>query len=177
MAFPALIARHFGAQVGDDVRWTWTRGRQECTLSFYRAGQPLQAAGSGSASARAMEWMWLGPRHSPTTLSRKSARELMRNLMEEISEQKYAASWLIDLEYLLWDLLDHPQKRGLLPFERAGLKHLAEIAGGWWTYSDDGLKFLPSAKWLVRYQAYVHSKATRPRAMNEHAKRVRAAKA
>jgi hypothetical protein len=163
MAIPTLVVRHFGTQVGDEVRWTWNRHRQQCTLRFFRAGQPLEARGGGSASAAVMEWMWLGPEHSPAMLSRKCARELLRYLMGKISQQQYAAGWLMNLEYLLWDLLDHPEKRGLLPFERAGLKHLAQIAGGWWTY-DDEPKFLEHAEWLAQYQNHVRSKTvdTRP---------------
>ena len=84
--------------------------------------------------------------------------------MGEISEQKYAAGWLIELEYLLWADLHRPKKSGgLLPFERAGLKHLVKLAGGWWAFVDGSLKFLERVEWLSRYKAYARRKTVRPR--------------
>ena len=87
-------------------------------------------------------------------LSRAHAKELLKMLMEHISEEQFAAGWLVGLEYVLWGELQKPprrRKRGshvvLLPFEREGLKFLAQAAGGWSTMD----RFVPMKQWLVLY--------------------------
>jgi hypothetical protein len=88
------------------------------------------------------------------SLCRAHARELLQALMTYISEEQFAAGWLIDLEYLLWGELQKPpqrRKRGartvLLAFEREALKFLAQAAGGWWTFE----RFVPMKRWLALY--------------------------
>lgn len=80
-------------------------------------------------------------------LSSAHAKQLLRLLMSHISEERYAAGWHIDLEFRLWaETLGRPRK-GLLPFERAGLKFLSGAAGGWWSFE----RFFPMKRWLATY--------------------------
>jgi len=61
------------------------------------------------------------------------ARELLRYRMLEYSEDFWCASWLVDLEFAIWDLIDTARS----DYERqlgADCRKLAEIAGGWWVY-------------------------------------------
>lgn len=82
------------------------------------------------------------------------ARELLRYKMEEYSQDGFCASWLIDLEYELWEAAERKT-----PTERAACtvatskecRRLAEIAGGWWVWPDipkqDGPVFISLAVW------------------------------
>lgn len=65
------------------------------------------------------------------------ARELLRYKMEEYSEDFFCASWLVDLETVLWKLAVSPPEEHKSPKERAffqHLHHLALIADGWWVW-------------------------------------------
>lgn len=88
------------------------------------------------------------------------ARELLLYKMEEYSEDGFCASWLVDLEYELWNAADQPEDPAPLGcWTKSTSKEcriLAEIAGGWWVFEDDsrpgeeGPVFLPMARWLER---------------------------
>ncbi|MDI1248021.1 MAG: hypothetical protein PSV13_03975 [Lacunisphaera sp.] len=90
-----------------------------------------------------------------TGLPPEHARELLRHLMGSISEAQWAAGWLTNLEFTLWQALKDPTSTHLLPYERAALDYLSQTAGGWWIWFDDdakpelsGNRFLPWAEWF-----------------------------
>jgi hypothetical protein len=77
--------------------------------------------------------------------------------MKDYSEDHHCAGWLGGLEFLLWE--DAPNdKESFGAKARATLqpelRALAEIAGGWWVYSDTarsrerGPHFIPMERWL-----------------------------
>lgn len=85
------------------------------------------------------------------------AREVLLRRMREYSEDCHCASWLIGLEFLLWekqadtDKSPPTQERSKI----CGKLHaLAKIAGGWWVYKDEtqpdqtGPVFVPMERWL-----------------------------
>ena len=86
-------------------------------------------------------------------LSQAHARKLLFGLMSYLSEHRYAAGWLVDLEFILWEEASKRSGPGLLPYERAGLRVLAALAGGWWVWSKDG-RFVPMARWLTMYRRH-----------------------
>ncbi len=86
------------------------------------------------------------------------ARELLRYKMMEYSEGFFCATWLVDLEFELWEAAEQnngsPQQEYLVSLSRE-LRMLAEIAGGWWVYEDEtrpderGPVFIPMERWLL----------------------------
>ena len=89
-------------------------------------------------------------------ISRTHAKQLLRVLMSHISEERYAASWHIDLEFRLWEEMQSRSRKGLMAFERAGLILLSGAANGWWTLD----RFVSMKRWLGLYETY---SATQPR--------------
>lgn len=83
-------------------------------------------------------------------LSKVHARKLLKLVMKHVSEERYAAGWLIDLEFVLWQELQKPTRNGLFTFERESLRFLSLAAGGWWTSE----RFLPMNRWLARYRRH-----------------------
>jgi hypothetical protein len=87
-----------------------------------------------------------------------ASAEALRERMSEISEKHWCAGWMQDLEFSLWDILQH----GGLEFgngkvaleDLAELQKLSDWCGGWcrWTDEDDDAVFVPLAEWkdLVR---------------------------
>ena len=65
----------------------------------------------------------------------------LADLMSEISERCYAARWMRDTEYVLWDALAKgPRDWGrdqITADDLARLKRLSEASGGWITNSFD----------------------------------------
>jgi hypothetical protein len=91
---------------------------------------------------------------------RGAAVELL-NLMNDISEDHYAAGWMVGLEYNLWSLaFENPE--GNLGFSELSLRNrgrlieLTHRCQGWWIWSDDhgGRKFLSYNDWLSMYQRW-----------------------
>lgn len=83
--------------------------------------------------------------------------------MRHLSEENWAAGWLMDLEYTLWDWVARWRSRSepASEFERANradievLSWLAEQAGGWWhrdATTSRGPKFVPLTEWLEIYR-------------------------
>lgn len=73
-------------------------------------------------------------------------------LMTGISEELWAAAWLSDLEFALWDAIQNndPKLGTRVVTERqaALLKLLSEEADGWWVWSDnDGPRFVSLKEW------------------------------
>jgi hypothetical protein len=83
------------------------------------------------------------------------ARELLRYKMEDYSENGFFASWLIDLEFELWEAVEReaPSERVMDTFAISReCRRLAELAGGWWAWDKDvpgadNPVFMPLDKW------------------------------
>jgi len=82
--------------------------------------------------------------------------------MRRLSEENWAAGWLMDLEYALWNWVAR-WRNGSEPaseFERANqadvevLSWLTEQAGGWWHWDEvtKEPKFVPLSEWLKIYR-------------------------
>lgn len=82
--------------------------------------------------------------------------------MRRLSEENWAASWIMELKYTLWDWVAR-WRSGTEPvseFERANLADMevlswiAEQAGGWWRWDDEskGPKFVSLSEWLEIYR-------------------------
>jgi hypothetical protein len=95
----------------------------------------------------------------PDTCPDAEAALELRSLMSDISEDHYAAGWLIGLEFDLWRLIfEAPENTfgfSTLSFEsRSKLIELTYRCKGWWIHSDTygGRKFLTYDEWLPMYQ-------------------------
>jgi len=92
------------------------------------------------------------PSGSPVR-GRLTAREIHKLLllrtMQELSEEHYAAGWIIGLEHYLWHMVQN--KSGTE--EGQILQFLAEAAGGWWMWDDsrEAPVFVPLPIWLGAY--------------------------
>lgn len=79
------------------------------------------------------------------------AKELLRIEMSEISEDHYAAGWMSNLEYELWEIVlkgGGEYGMGVVDPEMVSrLKQFAADAGGWWTHE----RFVPMDEWHVMY--------------------------
>jgi hypothetical protein len=84
------------------------------------------------------------------------ARELLRYKMEEYSQNGFCASWMLDLEFELWNEADRSEslpKREYIHSTSRECRTLAEIAGGWWAWDSknpcaDNPVFIPMERWL-----------------------------
>jgi hypothetical protein len=81
-------------------------------------------------------------------------RESLLRLMEDQSEDCWCASWLRDLEFSLWNTITTGKTDwgfGMRDCDLARLKHLHEMAGGWWIWADDevGRRFVTTEEWLA----------------------------
>mgnify|MGYP005846685803 CR=1 FL=1 len=84
------------------------------------------------------------------------AREVLLHRMKDYSEDYHCASWLVDLEFLLWEMPaadDESRVAQIHTKTVTELRTLAEIAGGWWVYEDEtqpaehGPVFIPMDRW------------------------------
>jgi len=80
------------------------------------------------------------PTSPPSPTRAELARELLRYKMEEYSQNGFCASWLVDLEFELWNEVERPDSlpgsEYILSASRE-CRALAEIAGGWWAWDGD----------------------------------------
>ena len=79
------------------------------------------------------------------------------SLMTGISEEAWCASWLNELEFILWRACHGaPAEYGhqtVTPRQAELLRLLSEEANGWWVYdSDHGPIFVTKEEWLDRYR-------------------------
>lgn len=88
------------------------------------------------------------------------ARELLRYKMEDYSQNGFCASWLVDLEWELWEAAESsiPNDPRTMTIEASReCRALAEIAGGWWVWEDEtvpaqmGPVFIPMTRWLEKW--------------------------
>jgi hypothetical protein len=111
---------------------------------------------------------WSGNRAKPTlesvaahltdTADIDAAVQLVQ-LMQQLSEEMYAAGWLIDWEYIVWDdVNDKPRaSRRIDEKSRDRLVELSRQAGGWVYMPDDyriiDPQFIRMGDWLKRVEA------------------------
>ena len=96
----------------------------------------------------------------------------LKQLMSDMSEDIWAAGWLVDLEFILWDVMTtgkHEseflsttyanEKYGWsIPFEQIeNLKQLSTLANGWWMWDDveHHTKFVSLEKWKTIVNAQI----------------------
>jgi hypothetical protein len=90
-------------------------------------------------------------------------RELYQ-LMSDISEDCYCASWLIGNERHLWRAItdpndDHRYGMGEISEEDiARLRLLSQQVNGWWVWEDDGPDFISLDEWKRRLAALAAQK-------------------
>jgi hypothetical protein len=86
----------------------------------------------------------------------EGARVGLFALMSGISEEFYAASWLVALEHSLWKMVEGGPRgfgRGEVTERQVRLlKLLSEECDGWWVFDDD-LTFLTLEEWRARLAA------------------------
>jgi hypothetical protein len=77
----------------------------------------------------------------------------LRESMSELSEAAWYAGWQADLEYALWDAVEHgPRSYGRLHITEqhiVKLRQLAAACGGWIRFADDAPEeeFVPLDAW------------------------------
>jgi hypothetical protein len=77
-------------------------------------------------------------------------------LMTGMSEEYYCASWLIDLEFTLWEIQAGTRFGFRVVTERQAtlLRLLSEECDGWWRYdAEEGPVFIRRADWLKLVEA------------------------
>ena len=87
------------------------------------------------------------------------ARQALQIAMSDYSENYWAAGWLSDIEFQLWDdVLKLRSGKRLARWkpepEFLTLSLLSEIADGWWYWGNSGLKFVSMKQWLVKYEKH-----------------------
>jgi hypothetical protein len=91
----------------------------------------------------------------------KLARKVLMGQMENWSEAGYCAGWMTGLEYDLWGIVT--AGGGIYGFaeldadDAAGLKEIADEAGGWWIWDDQcgrfgDNRFVPMAEWQQMHE-------------------------
>ncbi len=103
----------------------------------------------------------------------EEARRALRVYMEQLSQDRWCAGWLIGLEYELWDQVEC-RRAGLGPPRTTGpfapppewdldadtLAWLADQARGWWRWPDQGTGpvFVEMGEWVEVYGEWKRSK-------------------
>jgi hypothetical protein len=81
-------------------------------------------------------------------------REALLRMMLDLSEDCWCAHWLRDLEFTLWTAVMTGKTSfgfGMRECDLIRLKHLHEMAGGWWIWAEgeEGNRFVTTAEWLT----------------------------
>lgn len=88
--------------------------------------------------------------------------ERLREMMGDLSEECWCASWLMGCEHALWEMVeeepgkDHRWGMGtVLAAEVDDLRRMSAEAGGWWRWDEaaGGLVFVPMAEWTTPRRA------------------------
>jgi hypothetical protein len=90
-----------------------------------------------------------------TTEAQETVRRALLRLMRALSEEQYAAGWLIGWGPMLWERVHDDSGRGLMPDDRTDLRILSDLAGGWWDWPEDAHEpvFFSLDDWNARYRA------------------------
>lgn len=91
--------------------------------------------------------------------------EDLRELMGDLSRHYWSATWLVDLEYILWGVATGDRTwspRDVTDDEAQRLGWLANECGGWWSWArgEGGARFVPMGEWLTMYEAWKARLAT-----------------
>jgi len=81
-------------------------------------------------------------------------REALLRMMSDLSEDCWCAGWLHDLEFTLWTATMTGNKNwgfGMRECDLLRLKHLHEMAGGWWIWdkNEPNNRFVTTEEWLA----------------------------
>jgi hypothetical protein len=81
--------------------------------------------------------------------------KLLVKVMSGISEERWCAGWMHNLEYMLWDVVTGRREGICSPEEIEQLKYLSEKCGGWiiWDEQAKGERFISMQDWLRLYEA------------------------
>jgi hypothetical protein len=79
--------------------------------------------------------------------------------MCDISEDCWCAGWLRDLEFTLWKAVTIGKTDfgfGIRESDLIRLKHLHEMAGGWWIWEEgaEGNRFVTTEQWLTIFAVH-----------------------
>jgi len=81
--------------------------------------------------------------------------DALLRLMSDLSEDCWCAGWMTDLEFTLWEAMRTGGRElgwgGIGDRDLARLKHLHELAGGWWIWDkgETGNRFVTTEEWLA----------------------------
>jgi hypothetical protein len=82
-------------------------------------------------------------------------REALLRMMSDLSEDCWCAGWLQNLEFTLWEAMNSGNKElgwgGVAERDFARMKHLHEMAGGWWVWAEgeNRQRFVTTEEWLT----------------------------
>lgn len=87
-------------------------------------------------------------------------QKALYRLMSEISEDHWAAGWMSDNEFMLWEMMtdsEASREYGMYSVAESRLDELREISSeltGWIVFDHDP-KFIPLSEWLPRFDAWL----------------------
>lgn len=92
--------------------------------------------------------------------SRARARLCLERYMSDVSEERWSAGWLIDLEHILWIEMHDEKATQLEPAHRRNLRELHEDAGGWFFFdrqkeSWPGESFIETEAWKLMHAEWL----------------------
>lgn len=88
------------------------------------------------------------------------ARDMLRQMMSDFSEDGYCAGWMHENEYRLWEALTNPEHQyGFITItdsEIARMRHLHERSGGWWIWAEgeESPRFVTTEEWIAILAKY-----------------------
>lgn len=104
-------------------------------------------------------------------MTKDEAKEELLDLMEELNDYYWCASWMIDCEHELWDLVTssgppYPwHSIDVKPEWIERLRDLAHVAGGWWRWTgrnNEYISFEEISEWRALHVAWVVKKEKAP---------------
>jgi hypothetical protein len=78
---------------------------------------------------------------------------LLARFMSDLSEDYWAAGWLVDLEFELWSAVQEESSR-VRQANAARLRYLSSKCGGWIVWTDGELRYVPLEEWRARYEEW-----------------------
>lgn len=98
--------------------------------------------------------LWLSVEAWKAAEKARNPRYALRELMSDLSEDAWHASWQPGVEDVLWDAIvrGDPTCRGRMDLDAATLDALRSLhlaAGGWWRWKGDNLEFLTTEAWTA----------------------------
>lgn len=158
------------------------RHPSDADLEFLELQKNLQIEGDAmlermntpEARAAAERLMTATPEELGRAAVLGAAKEKLRDLMSDISEDHYCAGWLIGLEFVLWRMVQGGSRHfgfgEVDPARVEKLRVLSRSVGGWWMWVDgetplsSGEKFVEIAEWEKIYAEHEkeHPEETAP---------------